>query len=168
MIEDNLVWRCLALFIYCLRSIFVCKYILLPVGRKIKSVLENAVTSLSIIPKGCNNRVANSIMMSLLFLVSGLILCIPLRHLYLSGLTYQEDRIVREITSDLIHKDNAVYFFINVDWLPVLYFSFLCTSFLLSFSYCIATAFDTMQQELQMRKDVQKKFVAKEDIYIDV
>ena len=147
--EENPVWCQLVLIIQSLLSIVVFIHVLIRVGGNIKWLLEKLITYLPVSLKRCENKTLNSIVMSLLFLVLGLTLCIPLRNLYLTGLADQEDKIVAEISRQVIENDINVYLSINVDWLLVFYFSFLNIGFLLSFSYCSATVIDLMREELK-------------------
>ena len=147
MFEENSVCCQLAVMIHSLLAIFVFGYFVQSIGGKIKQLLENRTASETVSPKFGNNKVRN-LLASLIFIILGLCLCIPLRYLYSINFNDQVERIVGEISRQVVQKETNVYLFINVDWVLVLYYSFLNVGFLLSFSYCSATLIELIQEEL--------------------
>ena len=147
MFEENSVWCQIAVMIHSLLAIFVFAYFVYSIGGKIKQLLENRTASATVSSKFGNNKVRN-LLASLIFIILGLCLSLPLRYLYLTNFNDQVENIVGEISHQVGQKETNVYLFINVDWVLVLYFSFLNVGFLLSFSYCSATLIELIQEEL--------------------
>ena len=158
LLDENPVGWQLLQILHSVLSVSVVIFFSVQVGGKIKLLVENLFTSLPILRKHYSNKAPNSMVMSLLFLILGLILRIPLWNLYLIGLADQEEQILEKISHQAILRNNtSVYYFINMDWLLVLHFSSVNISFLLSFSYFFTTVIEEFKQRymsLQMNSQL--------------
>ena len=157
MFEENPVWCQLVQIVHSVLSVSVVIYLYVRVGGKIKLFVENLITSLPISRERGDSKTLYSMVMSSLFLILGLTLCIPLRNLYLTGLVHQEDQIIEQISHQVIQNKTTVYYCINLDWFLVFHFSSLNMGFLLSFSYFFATAIEELKQKFMIEN--QKELI---------
>ena len=157
LFEENPVWCQLVQIVHSVLSVSVVIYFYVRVGGKIKLFVENLITSLPISRERGDSKMLYSMVMSSLFLILGLTLCIPLRNLYLTGLVHQEDQIIEQISHQVIQNKTTVYYCINLDWFLVFHFSSLNMGFLLSFSYFFATAIEELKQKFMIEN--QKELI---------
>lgn len=134
------VYRLVVPVIHSLAFIIVTTLFVVNVGSQIKLFLDDLVIRRKSVAQDNNESTAfkiKSIAISLLLLVAGLILCIPVRNLYMADFREQEQQNIKDIVQ-AVETEGIVHLF-RIKLLFAFYFSILCTGFFLSFSYFLAT-----------------------------